>query len=121
MSPQIDYNFHPQTATLCDPPPLNIQTHPHSHVGRPGKNKEEKVYETIYKVIPNTNYATYENTLCKRLFPWNEIKFHKFSAIDCYYKYRNTITDPVKFQKKVYCAPVKKNNHYCIGVKGIIF
>jgi hypothetical protein len=40
-------------------------------------------------------------TLSRYDFPWNEIRFEPFSAMECYKMYRNLVKDPQSFLKKV--------------------
>ena len=54
-----------------------------------------------YKVSPNTFKISYADTLSKRGFPWNEVKFGKFTAQNCYNKYTSIVPNEEAFMRKV--------------------
>ena len=53
------------------------------------------------RVVQTQNKITYRDTLRKKYFPWNELKFGKFTPQDCYAKYTKIVPDEESFKEHV--------------------
>ena len=63
--------------------------------------------EGSYKLIQQSPYycacqcIKYTDTLDKSKFPWNYVKFDKFTTMNCYHKYIEIVPDELTFNKKI--------------------
>ena len=54
-----------------------------------------------YHILPTMYQTTYSETLSKVEFPWNDVMFDKFTAMNCYNEYRKIVPDEETFRTKV--------------------
>jgi hypothetical protein len=54
-----------------------------------------------YRLLPSPRRSTYVDTLRKRQFPWNQVKFGRFTAQDCFQKYLRLVPNEMAFNKMV--------------------
>ena len=57
--------------------------------------------ESCYKQVPTFFETSYAETLSNRSFPWNAVKFGKFSAENCYNEYLRIVADEETFKMKI--------------------
>ncbi len=54
-----------------------------------------------FRILPNPYKIQYKDTLAKRYLPWNDIKFARFTAENCYHKYVSLVPDEETFKRKI--------------------
>jgi hypothetical protein len=54
-----------------------------------------------FKILQSSSKLTYFDTLNIQRFPWNDVKFDRFTAKNCFLKYINIIPDEISFKLNV--------------------
>ena len=87
---------------------------------KPGLLPNGQTAKPSYRLLPSSRKATYADTLRKRQFPWNDVKFGKFTAQDCFQKYIRLVPNEDTFYKMVLGKVMKRMPETSKGVVPVV-